>query len=321
MSQSLSPESPQTSARLLPLLLMLGGGVVAGALLPPTRHEPGTPGTESGAQASTQAGLKEGHSSANAEEGRGVAGFKTSTAGAAKTIPSERLVPLFQRATKLKNETKQYAVTYQLASLMGVKELDSAMEAAMADAKKGDTVAIRALARRWAEIDPGGAAQRALETKSEAFAYPLIQSWKQMTPSGPYEWARNLPQTEQAAAFKMLLNSRGIDAPDAEKVFSLASSSLRNANPDPAQKDLAVRSLRAVSAASPDKAAQLATGLPDAALRTQELQAATAGWARRDEAGARLWIQNSPGLNPKDREELLKTLQTVSDQKKSKPAR
>ena len=124
----------------------------------------------------------------------------------------------------------------------------------------------------------------------------------------------------QTAAFKMLLNSRGIGATEAEKVFGLATASMR-ANPDDAQKDLATRSLRAVSAASPEKAAQLATALPDAALRTQELQAATAGWARKDEAGVRLWIQNSPGLNPKDREDLLKTLQLVSDQKKTKPSR
>ncbi len=321
MSQSLSQKATVAGGRLMPLLLMLGGGIVLGALLPPTRHEPGTPGSGATAEAGTVASAGGGRGSGKAGEGRGVAGFHTSTAGAAKTIPSDRLVPLFQRATKLKNETKQYAVTYQLASLMGVKELDGAMEAAMADAKKGDTVAIRALARRWAEIDPGGAARKALETKSEAFAYPLIQSWKQMSPNGPYEWARNLPQTEQAAAFKMLLNSRGIAAPEAEKVFGIAAAALRTANPDAAQKDIAVRSLRAVSAASPEKAAHLASGLPDPALRTQELQAAAAGWARKDEAGARLWIQSSPGLQPKDREDLLKTLQMVSDQKKNKPAR
>ena len=321
MSQSLSPKAPVAGGRLMPLLLMLGGGIILGALLPPTRHEPGIPGTGATAEADAETSAAGGRSLGKAGEGRGVAGFHTSTAGAARTIPSDRLVPLFQRATKLKNETKQYAVTYQLASLMGVKELDGAMEAAMADAKKGDTVAIRALARRWAEIDPGGAARKALETKSEAFAYPLIQSWKQMSPNGPYEWARNLPQTEQAAAFKMLLNSRGIAAPEAEKVFGLATAALRTASPDAAQKDLAVRSLRAVSAASPEKAAHLASGLPDPALRTQELQAAAAGWARKDEAGARLWIQSSPGLQPKDREDLLKTLQMVSDQKRNKPAR
>ncbi len=320
MSQPFSEKSLSPGSHFMPLLLTLGSGVVLGALIPTTHHHPGLPGSELAAEGS-RSGSSSGRDSVKAGEGTGVAGFKTSTAGSAKTIPSERLVPLFQRATKLKNETKQYAVTYQLASLMGVKELDGAMQAAMDDAKKGDTVAIRALARRWAEIDPGGAARKALETKSEAFAYPLIQSWKQMSPNGPYEWARNLPQAEQPAAFKMLLNSRGIAAPEAEKVFGIAAAALRTANPDAAQKDIAVRSLRAVSAAAPEKAAQLATGLPDPALRTQELQAAAAGWARKDEAGARLWIQSSPGLNPKDREDLLKTLQLVSDQKKNKPAR
>ena len=320
MSDATRTVSGPARSGMTPLLMMLAGGVVLGALWPSTPSQPSNPGTE---MAEESVGVAQRFAKGKGASGdaKGVAGFQANGTGGGRSIPSERLVPLFQRATKLKNETKQYAVTYQLASLMGVKELEAAMESALADVKKGDTVAVRALARRWAEIDPGGAALRALEMKNDAFAYPLVQSWKQMSPNGPYEWAKGLPASEQTAAFKMLLNQRALGAPEAEKVFGVAAAGLRSGSDDPAQKDIAVRSLRAVSAAAPDKAAQLATGLPDPALRTQELQAATAGWARKDEAGAAMWIKSSPSLNPKDREDLTKTLQMVAQQKKSKPVR
>ena len=113
-----------------------------------------------------------------------------------------------------KSDLRRYLLTYQCVSLISKAELADAWTAV---AESKDSIAMRALARRWAEIDPASGLARltAGEEVKSYFAHGFLTALGKMDPVNSLRWATQLEPGQKREHFlSEVIRSASLSNPD-----------------------------------------------------------------------------------------------------------
>jgi hypothetical protein len=219
-------------------------------------------------------------------------------------LPPQKLIALFEKVSTLRSETRKYILAYRLASRMELGQIEDALKAAMQDLSDGDYVTTRALARRWAELDPAGAAAKALETKQQHLMLPVLESWSRMDPAGPLSWALQQTPASRADAVRPLLMNRLLDQGQLEKLVLNASAS----DSDDMRRQIFPFATSRLAETNPQGALHAASSLEDAELRQRTLVMVMGRLAQSAPDVGKSWLAAHPNLPLEQKQQLEQVL-------------
>ncbi|MEI6713923.1 MAG: hypothetical protein WCO60_09235 [Verrucomicrobiota bacterium] len=182
----------------------------------------------------------------------------------AGTRTPAQVIDAISAANNEKSDLKRFADIYEAVSELGRNDLADALKRAR---EENNAIAIRAIERRWAEIDPLGAAKLVSESGGtmkldDAF----FASWSKINPSAALSWLESLPDGDQkSSARNSVLNS--IAKTDPQRALDLASQLAEGAD----RSQLINRALDTLSAKDPALALAAARSLPEGPSRTAGL--------------------------------------------------
>ncbi|MEI6712342.1 MAG: hypothetical protein WCO60_01220 [Verrucomicrobiota bacterium] len=294
--------SPLTSRGWLLVSLGLFGGVALGALLP----DSATPSSHSASDSLTELRDRNGGVSAESQTGSvHKAGdapvlFPGARQGEqAVQLSPERVVALFDRLSNLKSDSRKYALAYRLAAQLGREQIESALKSAKEDADGGDYVALRALARRWAELDPQSAALKGLELKQQNLLVPVLESWARMDPSAPLKWALEAEPSTRLEAVRSLLANRILDQGQVEQLVAKAAAS---DSTEMRQQILPFATMR-LAESNPQGALAAAAKVEDPQSRQRTLSMVLGRLSQSAPEVGRNWINSQTDLTQEQRQQ------------------
>lgn len=124
-------------------------------------------------------------------------------------LSPEKLLQVFDRVSNLKSDARKYAVAYRLVNQLGLDQMEQALEIALSDLKDhSDYTTTRAVARRWADMDPKAIVSKGLESKNFHIIQPAMETWVKTDQKEPLKWALQQAPDAQAIALKQLLEFR-----------------------------------------------------------------------------------------------------------------
>lgn len=216
-----------------------------------------------------------------------------------RRLSPDRLVALFERVSRLKSESRKYILAYRLASYLAPEQIQQALKAAKEDLEDGDYVTMRALARRWAEIDPKAALKSGLENKQSHLFYPALESWSHMEPGAPMRWALGEETDVRSKTLRALLSNHLLDQSQLEELVARASNS---DSEDLRQEVLPAATMRLAESA-PGNALFAAGSIDNPQLRERTIRLVLARVARSAPDVGNAWINAQKDLTPELREQ------------------
>ncbi len=219
-------------------------------------------------------------------------------------LPPEKLVAIFERLSNLKSDSRKYSLAYRLASQMEAAQIEAALEAALKDLSDGDYVTTRAIARRWAEIDPKAAAAKAVESKQVHLIWPVLESWSRMDPQAPLQWALQQDPAHQADALRPLLTGRLLDEGQLEKLVVQAADS----SSEEMRHQIFPYATGRLAEVNPSGALHVASHIDENAIRQKTLSMVMSKVAQRSPEAGRAWLESQQNLPPQERAVYLKML-------------
>ena len=219
-------------------------------------------------------------------------------------LPPEKLVAIFERLSNLKSDSRKYSLAYRLASQMEAGQIEAALEAALKDLSDGDYVTTRAIARRWAEIDPKAAAAKAIESKQVHLIWPVLESWSRMDPKAPLQWALQQDPAHQADALRPLLTGRLLDENQLEKLVVQAADS----SSEEMRHQIFPYATGRLAEVNPSGALHVASHIDENATRQKTLSMVMSKVAQRSPEIGRTWIESQQNLPPQEKAVYLKML-------------
>jgi hypothetical protein len=219
-------------------------------------------------------------------------------------LPPEKLVAIFERLSNLKSDSRKYSLAYRLASQMEAGQIEAALEAALKDLSDGDYVTTRAIARRWAEIDPKAAAAKAIESKQVHLIWPVLESWSRMDPGAPLQWALQQDPAHQAEALRPLLTGRLLDESQLEKLVVQAADS----SSQEMRHQIFPYATGKLAEVNPSGALHVASHIDENATRQKTLSMVMSKVAQRSPEVGRAWLESQQNLPPQERAIYLKML-------------
>lgn len=288
-------------------------GLAIGALMPTTQNSTTPPsamfpgsGEKSAVAIETDSGGHAGkEEDAEAQLFRGL----NSEDSVAKLSP-EKLMEVFDRVSNLKSDARKYAVVYRLVSQMDLDQLGKAMEVALADwQEKKDYSTTRAVARRWADLDPQTVVAKGATLKNYHILQPALETWLKTSPEEPLKWALQQDATVQVDVIKHMLEMRSdfkgkqieqlvmaaADSPNEamrSNIFPLATARLADENPRGA--------LHAVE------------NLPQSPYRQQVTSNLLVRIAKTQPDVAKTWLSSQANLSAPERQVYEKILKTYA---------
>jgi hypothetical protein len=214
-------------------------------------------------------------------------------------LPPEKLIELFQKVSGLKSDSRKYILAYRLASQMEAGQIEGALKAAMQDLSDGDYVTTRALARRWAELDPKAAAAKAIETKQQHLVVPVMEAWSRLDPAGPLSWALQQEPAARADAVRPLLMGRMLDPQQLEKLVMNAGTSEN----DEMKRQVFPFATARLAESNPSGALHAASGMDDAELRQRTLTMVLGRLGQSAPEVAKQWIASQINLTPEQKQQ------------------
>jgi hypothetical protein len=205
-------QSPLLQRGWLLVPLGLVAGVAIGALTPSSSKQLGRevegarPTSAEGAAVST-ADLP-GETGADGEiDGELFRGAESG--GPATQISPEKLLEVFDRVSNLRSESRKYMAAYRLVSQLGLEQMEKAMELALVDWNDNkDYSTTRAVARRWADLDPAAVVKKGVELKNYHVLQPAMETWLKTDPAEPLKWALKQDPETQLGAIKQMMEIR-----------------------------------------------------------------------------------------------------------------
>lgn len=280
----------------------LCGGIALGTLLPSDHASTGAgltrakaDGRDAGLEAAGEA--LGGGAAGNAAGGSAFPG--AGSADAVGKLPPEKVVELFQKVSSLKSDSRKYVLAYRLASQMEAGQIEGALKAAMQDLSDGDYVTTRALARRWAELDPKAAAAKALETKQQHLVVPVMEAWSRLDPAGPLSWALQQEPAARADAVRPLLMGRLLDSQQLEKLVMNAGTS----DNEEMKRQVFPFATARLAESNPSGALHAASGMDDAELRQRTLTMVLGRLGQSAPEVAKQWIASQSNLTPEQKQQ------------------
>ena len=219
-------------------------------------------------------------------------------------LPPEKLVAIFERLSNLKSDSRKYSLAYKIASQMGPGQIEAALEAALKDLSDGDYVTTRAIARRWAEIDPKAAAAKAIDSKQVHLIWPILESWSRMDPQAPLKWALEQDPVHQAEALRPLLTGRLLDESQLQKLVVSAADS----SSEEMRHQIFPYATGRLAEVNPSGALHVASHIDENATRQKTLSMVMSKVAQRSPEVGREWLETQHNLLPQERAVYLKML-------------
>jgi hypothetical protein len=219
-------------------------------------------------------------------------------------LPPEKLVAIFERLSNLKSDSRKYSLAYKLASQMEAAQIEAALGAALKDLSDGDYVTTRAIARRWAEIDPKAAAAKAVESKQVHLIWPVLESWSRMDPQAPLQWALQQDPAHQAEALRPLLTGRLLDESQLEKLVVQAADS----SSEEMRHQIFPYATGRLAEVNPSGALHVASHIDENATRQKTLSMVMSKVAQRSPEAGRTWLESQQNLPPQEKAVYLKML-------------
>lgn len=188
-------------------------------------------------------------------------GSPSSLAG---TRSPAQVLDAISSAFKETSDLKRFAATYEAISELGRDDLAEAMRRAR---EENNPIAIRALERRWAEVDPLGAAKLWVESGGTTkLGDAFFGSWSKVNPNAALRWFTELPDGDQKKeARNSILNS--VAKSDPQRAIDFASQLPEG----PDRSQLVSKALETLSAKDPAQALAAARSLPDGNSRKTAL--------------------------------------------------
>lgn len=307
----------QNLSRWLFAILGLGGGVALGTLLPAdSARSSAAQGKGEGAVDGIDAGGAGGGLRVGSSGVTGQGGFRKGAAGdeapgldlkggeALGKMPPERVLQLFEKVSNLRSESRKYILAYRLASKLELGQIEGALKAALQDLSDGDYVTTRALARRWVELDPKAAADKALETKQQHMVIPVMESWTRVDPAAPLSWALRQSAELQADAVRPLLMGRLLDAPQLEKLVMNSAGS----ESEEMRKQIFPFAASRMAESNPQGALHAASSVEDPDLRQRTLMMVLGRLGQTAPEAGKAWLASQADLAPELRQQLEQAL-------------
>jgi hypothetical protein len=219
-------------------------------------------------------------------------------------LPPEKLLAIFERLSNLKSDSRKYSLAYRLASQMEADQIEAALDAALKDLSDGDYVTTRAIARRWAEIDPKAAAAKAIDSKQVHLIWPILESWSRMDPQAPLKWALEQDPAHQAEALRPLLTGRLLDESQLEKLVVRAADS----SSEEMRLQIFPYATGRLAEVNPNGALHVASHIDEQAIRQKTLSMVMSKVAQRSPDVGRAWLESQQNLPPQERAVYLKML-------------
>jgi hypothetical protein len=219
-------------------------------------------------------------------------------------LPPEKLLAIFERLSNLKSDSRKYSLAYRLASQMEADQIEAALDAALKDLSDGDYVTTRAIARRWAEIDPKAAAAKAIDSKQVHLIWPILESWSRMDPQAPLKWALEQDPAHQAEALRPLLTGRLLDESQLEKLVVRAADS----SSEEMRLQIFPYATGRLAEVNPNGALHVASHIDEQAIRQKTLSMVMSKVAQRSPDVGRAWLETQQNLPPQERAVYLKML-------------
>jgi hypothetical protein len=182
----------------------------------------------------------------------------------AGTRTPAQVLDAISEAFKQPSDLKRFSATYEAISELGRNDLAEALRRAR---EENNPIAIRALERRWAEIDPLGAAKLWAESGgSTKLGDAFFSSWSKVNPDSALRWFSQLPDGDQKKqARNSILN--GVARSDPQRAIDFANQLPEGTD----RTQLVNRALDALSAKDPAQALAAARSLPDGDSRKTAL--------------------------------------------------
>lgn len=301
-----TPIAPHRRWLILPLGLLSGTAI--GMLLPTGNDAPAIESNVAHTSPASRGGDAESLSTAQKNAGsamRSVELFPGSrNYESLSKLPPEKLVAIFERLSNLKSDSRKYSLAYRLASQMEAGQIEAALEAALKDLSDGDYVTTRAIARRWAEIDPKAAAAKAIESKQVHLIWPVLESWSRMDPKAPLQWALQQDPAHQADALRPLLTGRLLDETQLEKLVVQAADS----SSEEMRHQIFPYATGRLAEVNPSGALHVASHIDENATRQKTLSMVMSKVAQRSPEVGRAWLESQQNLPPQERAVYLKML-------------
>ena len=182
--------------------------------------------------------------------------------------------------------------------------MEAGLDAALKDLSDGDYVTTRAIARRWAEIDPKAAAAKAIDSKQVHLIWPILESWSRMDPQAPLKWALEQDPAHQAEALRPLLTGRLLDESQLEKLVVRAADS----SSEEMRMQIFPYATGRLAEVNPNGALHVASHIDEQATRQKTLSMVMSKVAQRSPDVGRAWLQTQQNLSPQERAVYLKML-------------
>ncbi len=154
-----------------------------------------------------------------------------------------------------KSELRRFLGIYEAAAELGKDDIGEALERAR---KENNPIAIRALERRWAEIDPEGATKAWQEGKAPPPGDAFFGAWAKANPAGALRWFSSLPEGEVRKDASVAILDR-IAKADPLRALDFANQLTESKD----QALLVTRALAALGTKDPNTALAAAQGLPE----------------------------------------------------------
>ncbi|MCX8510383.1 MAG: hypothetical protein ORN83_01390, partial [Chthoniobacteraceae bacterium] len=154
-----------------------------------------------------------------------------------------------------KSDLRRFLAIYEAVGELGKDALGEALERAK---KENNAIAIRALERRWAEIDPLGAAKALADGSLTGLGDAFFGAWAKSNPASALQWYAGLENGDIKNNARASILDR-IAKMDPEKALDYANQMPAGAD----QKLLYTRALTAICAKDPSAAFIAAQRLPE----------------------------------------------------------
>jgi hypothetical protein len=154
-----------------------------------------------------------------------------------------------------KSELRRFIGIYEAVSELGKDSLGEALERARAE---NNPIAIRAIERRWGEIDPEGALKDWIEGKGKPPGDAFFGAWAKANPADALRWFSSLPEGEIRKEASSAVLDR-IAKSDPQRALDFANQLSQGKD----QELLVTRALAALGTKDPNTALAAAQGLPE----------------------------------------------------------
>lgn len=257
-----------TSLSALRLPLLTAGAILLGvpigrALRSQSADRPGfakSAGTDSAASAQAKTG-----SNSNGAEvsDASVEAEITHLLGGDSQSPGQRtpaqIIDFISAAFQQKSDLRRFLAIYEAVAELGKDDIAGALERARSE---DNAIAIRALERRWAEIDPVGATKAWAEGKGQPPGDAFFGAWAKSNPSGALRWYAALPDGDVKNQASASILDR-IARADPQRALDFANQLPEGKD----QNQLITRALAVLGSKDINAAKDAASALPDGPSR------------------------------------------------------